>query len=187
MRGYKWRWVIAVVVPQNGLCVVAGTYDFTDQNVTLLKKYPKGNFLDFNGMFFWGQRPQNRGGPHENISKTLIYPFFSQKWPPRGGGGLPDFTRRGTNYLHTPLLKKYPKSKSLDSNGILFNFSAPKNGGGPHENIFKTLIYPFFPKMAPGGGIYQISPDVALTTCIHLYSKSTQRANLWTPTACFLD
>ena len=29
----------------------------------------------------------------------------------------------------------------MDSNGMFFRFSAPKNGGGLHENIFKTLIF----------------------------------------------
>ena len=86
------------------------------------------------------------------------------------------------------LLKKYPKSNFFHSNGMFFGFSAPKIGRVLIENISKTLIYPFFlKKMAPGGGGYQISPDVALTTCIHLYSKSTQRASLWTLSACFLD
>ena len=39
----------------------------------------------------------------------------------------------------------------------------------------------FFQKMAPGGGraFYQISPDVALTTCIQRYSKGTQKAIFW--------
>ena len=71
---------------------------------------------------FWIQRPQNRGGPHENIFKRLSYPFFPKKWPRGGGGGgvLPDFTRRGTNYLHTTLLKTYPKSKFLDSESMFF-------------------------------------------------------------------
>ena len=52
---------------------------------------------------FWIQRPKNRGGPQENIFKRLIYPFFPKNAPPGVGGGgvLPDFTRRGTNYLHT--------------------------------------------------------------------------------------
>ena len=46
----------------------------------------------------------------------------------------------------------------------------------------------FFQKMAPGGGaFYQISPDVALTTCIQRYSKGTQKAIFWTAKACFLD
>ena len=46
----------------------------------------------------------------------------------------------------------------------------------------------FFQKMAPGGGaFYQISRDVALTTCIHLYSKLTQEPIFWTPGACVLD
>ena len=122
--------------------------------------------------------------------KTFSNPSFThffQRMPPRGGG-LPDFTRRGTNYLHTPLLKKYPKSKSLDSEGMFFGFRAPKIGGVLMKTFSKPSFTHFFKKKwPPGGGVYQISPDVALTTCIHLYSKSTQRANLWTLMAFFLD
>ena len=83
--------------------------------------YSKSTQKAISEHFFWIQRLQNRESPHENISETLIYPFFSKKWPPGGGG------------------------------------------------------------------VYQISPDVALTTCIHLYSKSTQRARLWTPMAWFFN
>ena len=101
------------------------------------------------------------------------------------GGGLPDFTSCGTNYLHTPLLKKYPKSKSLDSNCMFFGFNAPKIGGVLMKTFSKPSFTHFFQKWPPGGGGYQISPDVALTTCIHLWSKSTQRANLWTLLALF--
>ena len=124
----------------------------------------------------------------KTFSKTLIYPLFRKNGPPGGGGGLPDFTRRGTNYLHTPLLKKYPKSKSLDSDGMFFGFRAPTIGGVLMKTFSKPSFTHCFERIAPGGGgVYQISPDVALTTCIHLYSKSTQRANLWTPSACFVD
>ena len=54
-------------------------------------------------------------------------------------------------------------------------FSAPKKRGGSQENIFKRVIYPFFPKSAPqgGGAFYQISPDVSLTTCIQLLLETT--------------
>ena len=73
--------------------------------------------------------------------------------PGGGGGGLPDFTIRGTNYLHTPLLKKYPKSKSLDSNGIFFGFSAPKIGGVLMKTFSKPSFTHFFQnKWPPGGG-----------------------------------
>ena len=34
------------------------TYDFTGQNVTLLKKYPKRNFLDSNSMIFGFSAPK---------------------------------------------------------------------------------------------------------------------------------
>ena len=157
----------------------------------LLKKYPKSKSLDSNGMFFGFRAPKIGGVLMKTFSKPSFTHFF-QKNGPRGGGGgvLPDFTRRGTNYLHTPLLKKYPKSKSLDSIGMFFGFSAPKIGGVLMKTFSKPSFTAIFSKKRPpggGGGFYQISPDVALTTCIHLYSKSTQRANLWTLLACFLD
>ena len=65
----------------------------------------------------------------KTLSKSSSTHCFQKMAP---GGALPDFTRRGTNYLHTPLLKKYPKSKSLDCNGMFFAFSALKIGGVPH-------------------------------------------------------
>ena len=36
-----------------------------------------------------------------------------------------------------------------------------------------------------GGAFYQISPDVALTTCIQLYSKLTQKAIFWDSESMF--
>ena len=135
---------------------------------------------------FWIQRPQEREGPHENIFKRLIYPFFPKNGP--GGGGLQDFTRRGTNYLHTTLLKPYPERTSLDSQSMFFGFSVPKIRGGLTKTFSKGSFTRFFAKIAPGGGaFYQISADVALTTCIQLYSKRTQKAIFWTPKACSLD
>ena len=152
----------------------------------LLKKYPKSKSLDSNGMFFGFNAPKTGGGFIKTCSKPS-FTHFSQRWPP-GGGVLPDFTRCGTNYLHTPLLKKYPKSKSLDSTGMFCELSGPKIGRVHWKTFSKPSFTHFFPKNGPReGGVYQISPDVALTTCIHLYSKSTQRANLWTQTACVLD
>ena len=122
----------------------------------------------------------------KTFSKPSFTHFFQRMAP--GGGGLPDFTRRGTNYLHTPLLKKYPKSKSLHSIGMFFGFSAPKMGEIPMKTSSKPSFTHFSKEWPPGGGgVYQISPDGALTTCIHLYAKSNQRANLWTLSACPLD
>ena len=49
---------------------------------------------------------------------------------------------------------------------MYFGFSAPKTGG--------VLTKTFSKKMAPGGGaFYQISPDVALTTCMQLLLEMT--------------
>ena len=71
---------------------------------------------------------------------------------------------------------------------MIFGFSAPQKGGVPIETFLKGSFTRFFPKKAPGGGaFYQISPDVALTTCIQLYSESTQKAIFWTHKACPLD
>ena len=56
---------------------------------------------------------------------------------------------------------------------MFFGFSAPKLGGVLVKTFSKPSFNHSFQKMAPRGGAYQISPDVALTTCIHLYSKST--------------
>ena len=167
-----------------------GLPDFTRRGTNYLhtplhKNYPKSKSLDSNGMFFGFSAPKIGGVLMKTFSKPS-FTHFLQKWP--AGGGVPDFTRCGTNYLHTPLLKKYPKSKSLDSNGMFFGFNAPKTGGVLMKTFSQPSFTHFSQKWPPGGGgVYQISPDVALTTCIHLSSKSTQRANLWTLTACFLD
>ena len=109
----------------------------------LLKKYPKSKSLDSSGMFFEFSAPQNGGVLMKTFSK-LSFTHFSQRMPPPRGGGLPDFTSCGTNYLHTPLLKKYPNGQSLDYVGMFFWIQRPQKRGVPHENIFKTLIYPFF-------------------------------------------
>ena len=167
-----------------------GLPDFTRRgtnylHIPLLKKYPESESLDSNGMFF-GFNATKIGGV---LMKTFFKPSFThfpQKWPP-GGGGLADFTTRGANYLHTNLVKESPRSKSLEYDGMCFGISAPKIGGVLMKTVSKPSFTHFFQKMAPRGGGYQISPAVALTTCIHLYSKSTQRASLWTLLACSLD
>ena len=58
------------------------------------------------------------------------------------------------------------------------------SGGVTLLQNYKTLIYPFGPKNGPRGAG---SPHVALTTCIHLYSQSTQKASHSTPKAFSLD
>ena len=71
---------------------------------------------------------------------------------------------------------------------MYFGFSAPKIGGVLTKTLLKGSFTRFFQKMAAGGGaFYQISPDVALTTCIQIYSKRTRKAIFWTPAACILD
>ena len=93
---------------------------------------------------------------------------------PQGGGVLPDFTRRGTNYLRTTLLKTYQKSKLLDSISMCFEISAPKIGGFLTKIFSKGSFTRFPEKIAPGGGaFYQISPHVALSTCMQLLLEMT--------------
>ena len=87
----------------------------------------------------------------KTFSKGSFTRFF-QKMAPGGGGVLPDFTRRGTNYLHTTLLKMYPKSNFLDSVSMLFGFSAPKKGGVLTEHFQKAHLPVFSKKWPPGGG-----------------------------------
>ena len=133
-----------------------GLPDFTRRGTNylhtpLLKKYPKSKSLDSNGMFFGFSAPKIGGVRMKTFSKPSFTHFF-QKNGPRGGGGLPDFTRRGTNYLHTPLLKKYPKSKSLDSIGMFFGFNAPKTGGVRMKTFSKPSFTHFFHKNGPRGG-----------------------------------
>ena len=78
----------------------------------------------------------------KTFSKPSFTHFFQRMAPP--GGGLPDFTSCGTNYPHTPLLKKYPKSKSSDSHGMFFGFSAPKIGGVLMKKFSKPSFTHFF-------------------------------------------
>ena len=99
---------------------------------------------------------------------------FSQTMAPGGGGVLLDFTRRGTNYLHTTLLETYPKSNSSDSKRMFFGSSAPIIGRALTNTFSKGSFTRLFQKMDPGGGaFYQISPDVALTTCMQLLREMT--------------
>ena len=68
------------------------TYDFTGQNGTLLKKYPKSNFLDHDSMFFGFSAPKIGQVLMKTFSKGSFTRFF-QKMAPGGGGHLPDFTQ----------------------------------------------------------------------------------------------
>ena len=66
------------------------TYDFTGQNVTFLKKYPKKN-LTLRWHVFWIQRTQKGGGVlMKTFSKGSFTRFFQKKWP-RGGGRFTRF------------------------------------------------------------------------------------------------
>ena len=133
----------------NHLCKHLPTYDLSGVNVTLLKKYLKSNFLDSVCMFFGFSAPRIGGV----LTKTFLKPSFTHSFTKMApGGGLPDFTRRGTNYLHTPLLKKYQKSESLDSNGMFFGFSVQKIGGVRMKTFSKPSFTHFLQKWPPGAG-----------------------------------
>ena len=69
-------------------------------------------------------------GQSRILTKTFSKGSFTR-------GVLPDFTRRGTNYLHTTLLKAYPKS-------LCFCFSAPKIGGVLTKTFSKGSFTCFF-------------------------------------------
>ena len=128
--------------------------------------------------FAFDPAPQTKRGSSRKHFQKAHLSVFSKKRTPGGGGGLPDFTRRGTNYLHITLLKKYQKSNFLDSRSMLLQFRAPRIGGVLTKTFSKGSFTRFLQKEAPrgGGAFYQISPDVALTTCIQLYSESTRKA-----------
>ena len=102
--GKSWNVPVSMLV----LIAMSFTYDFTGHNVTLLKKYPGDNLLDCNSMFFGFSAPKIGGVLIKTFYKGSFTHFFQKKAP--GGGVLPDFTRRGNNYLHTSLLKTYQKS-----------------------------------------------------------------------------
>ena len=65
----------------------------------------------------------------KTFSKGLFSRFFPKNGPPGGGAFYqisPDVAR---NYLHTTLLKMYPKSNFFDSGSMVFQFGVPKKGG----------------------------------------------------------
>ena len=145
----------------------ADTYDFTGQKVTLLKKYPIGNFLDCTRIFFEYSAPKIGGVLTKTFSKASFTRFLQETAP--GAGAFYQISPDVATYLHTTLLQEYPKNNFLDFSGTSFQFSAPKIGGVLAKAFSKGSFTRFFPKNAPpGGGFYQISPDLALTTCIQL-------------------
>ena len=111
----------------------------------------KAILWDSISMLFRLSAPKIGGVITKTFSKGSVTRFFQIMAPPGGGGVLSDFTRRGTNYLHTTLLTTYPISNFVDSNSMVFWIQQPQNKGGPQETIFKKLFYPFFPKNGPPG------------------------------------
>ena len=81
------------------------------------------------------------------------------------------------------ITQKVPEKQFFGLQKHVLWIQRPQNREGPQENIIERLIYLFFPKNGPGrgGAFYQISLVVALTTCIQLYSKRTQKAICRTP------
>ena len=92
-------------------------------------------------------------------------------------------------FISSPMISRAKTSLySKSTQKAIFWIQGPQNRWGPHGNIFKRLIYPFSQRIGPrGGAFYQISPDVALTTCIQLYSERTRNALFRTFIACSLD
>ena len=84
-------------------------------------------------MFFGFSAPKIGEVLMKTFSKGSFTRFF-QKMAPGGRGHLPDFTRCGTNYLHTNLLKTYRESNFLDSCSVFLGFSAPKIGGSSRKH-----------------------------------------------------
>ena len=116
--------------------------------------------------------------------KTFSKGSFSRFLPkngPRGGAFYqisPDVTLTTCVQLYS---KDTPKAIFWTAKACFFGFSAPKLGGVRMKTFSKGSFARFSQKMAPGGGgVYQSSPDVALTTCIQLYSKRTEKAIFWT-------
>ena len=56
-------------------------------HITLLRKYPKSNFLDSKGMFFGFRDPKSGGVLTKTFSKGSFTRFF-QKTAPGGGGAF---------------------------------------------------------------------------------------------------
>ena len=99
----------------------ANTYDFTSKKSLYSRSTQRGIFWTLTACIFWFSVPKIGGVLMKPFSKGSFTRFFPKKWPPRGGGGvLPDFSRRGTNYPHTTLLKRYPKSNFVDSKRMFF-------------------------------------------------------------------
>ena len=59
----------------------------------------------------------------KTFSKGSFTRFFQTNGP--GGGVLPDFTKRGTNYLHKTLLKNVPEGQFPWTPEACFLDSAP--------------------------------------------------------------
>ena len=86
------------------------------------------------------------------FSKPSFTHFFQRMAPRRGG-----FTRFHQTWHQLPAYTFTPKGPKEQIFGLQRHVSwirGPHNRWGPHKNIFKTLIYPFFTKkLAPGGGV----------------------------------
>ena len=113
-------------------------------------------------------QPQSPGHPTTRRFRAL----WEQCGFHRAGAAAEDDrrpTHLGFYWQKRHLTQKVPRRHFLGLQKHMFWMQCPKYRGGPHENIFKGLIYPFLQKHGPqGGAFYQIPPDVALTTCIQL-------------------
>ena len=112
----------------------------------------------------------------KTFSKGSFTRFFPKNGP-GGGGVLPDFTRCGTNYLHTTLLKGYPKSNFLDCKSMFFRFSARKMGGVRMKTFSKGSFTRLFQKKAPvGGGVLS---DFTRRGTNYLHTTTGLQASSW--------
>ena len=87
------------------------TYDFTGENLTLLKEYPKSNFLDSNGMFFGFSAPKFGGVLMKTFPKPSFTHFFKKKWPPVGGEGFARFHQTWHYLPAYTFTQKVPKEQ----------------------------------------------------------------------------
>ena len=122
---------------------------FYGPNRHFTQKVPKKQFFRLQQQR--KQPPKIGGVLMKTFSKGSVT-RFPQNVARGGGGVLPDFTRRGTNYLHTTLLKSYPKTYLFDHKRMFFRCSAPRTGGVLMNTLSKGSFTRFVPKNGPRGG-----------------------------------
>ena len=112
------------------------------------KQVPEKQCFGLQGHGF--SAPKIGGVLMKTFLKGSFTRFFKKMAP--GGGRFTRFHQRGTNYLHTTLLKRYHKSNCEDSKSTLFGFSAPRKEGVLMKPFSKGSFTPFVQKKGPQGG-----------------------------------